>query len=68
MTAKIWGVRPSELLCLDDSYTAYCFDEACAYVSNLLEAGKPLPTAAKRVSNFSDIYADYNAKGVKHGS
>jgi len=65
-TAKIWGIRPSELLGIGDSYSAYCLDEAGAYVSRLLEEGKPVPTAVKKARSFSDIYAGYNANGVKY--
>ncbi|WP_250673540.1 hypothetical protein LZ906_007860 [Paraclostridium ghonii] len=30
---------PSEILRIDDEYTAFCFDEACMYISNELENG-----------------------------
>ena len=40
--AKTWGVRPSELLDIDNPYIAYCLDEAVATfgngVSNELES------------------------------
>lgn len=35
---KLWGVRPSELLDLDDPYEAYCLDEAAAYLGNTIQA------------------------------
>lgn len=30
---------PSEILRIDDEYTSFCFDEACMYISNEIEAG-----------------------------
>lgn len=38
MDAKTWGVRPSELLAIDDSYVAYCLDQAVGYFGRTLEA------------------------------
>lgn len=38
--AKQYRIRPSELLNIEDEYTAFCFDEACAFISNNLESGK----------------------------
>ncbi len=36
--AKLWAVRPSELLDLDDPYAAYCLDEAVAYLGNTVQS------------------------------
>lgn len=42
MMSKTYQVRPSEILRLSDEYTAYCFDEACAYfLSELSEKKQP---------------------------
>lgn len=30
---------PSEIARIDDDYIAFCFDEACMYISNELEQG-----------------------------
>lgn len=38
--AKSHNLRPSEVLCISDSYTAFCFDEACDYIVNQLRDGK----------------------------
>lgn len=38
MDAKTWGVRPSELLAIDDEYVAYCLDQAVGYFGRTLEA------------------------------
>lgn len=33
---------PSEILRIDEEYIAFCFDEACMYISNEIEqGGKP---------------------------
>ncbi|WP_057560607.1 hypothetical protein [Paraclostridium sordellii] len=31
---------PSEILKIEDEYTAFCFDEACMYISNEIDNGK----------------------------
>ena len=43
MMSKTYQVRPSEIIGMkDDEYTAYCFDEACAYfLSELSENKQP---------------------------
>ena len=38
--AQRYRKRPSELLCIDDGYTAYCLDEACEYIWRQMEEGK----------------------------
>ena len=35
--AKIYKKLPSEILRITDSYIAFCFDEACLYISSQLE-------------------------------
>ncbi|MDY2734863.1 MAG: hypothetical protein SOV48_02630 [Intestinibacter sp.] len=35
--AKTYKKLPSEILRITDSYVAFCFDEACLYISNQLE-------------------------------
>ena len=37
---KAYRLRPSELMGVEDSYTAYCFDEACFYFEVCLASGK----------------------------
>lgn len=38
LLAKVWEVRASELLGIEDAYTAYCFDEAVAEVGTTIAA------------------------------
>ena len=63
MTAVKWQTKPSLLLAIDDSYTAYCFDEACAYIVRQLEDEKE-PKFKSKPKSFSDLYAGYT-NGVK---
>lgn len=36
-TAKTFNCRPSELLCIEDRYAAYCLDVACGEFGRSLE-------------------------------
>jgi ATP sulfurylase len=56
--ANVYKVRPSTLLDIVDPYTAYCFDEACAYITGKLEQGEE-PRFKKKYKSFKDIYAQY---------
>lgn len=57
--------RPSSVLCIEDEYTAYCFDEAVSLIVSRLECGdkvldgrgKPEP---KNYSKPSDLYKKYS--------
>ena len=40
LTAQRFRGRPSEILGIDDCFTAYCFDEACCFILSQLEEGK----------------------------
>lgn len=37
MVAKRYNKLPSEILHIEDEYTAFCFDEACSYIQFKLE-------------------------------
>jgi hypothetical protein len=39
----MYNKRPSEIMNIDDDYTAYCFDEACAFITTEIERGE-IPT------------------------
>lgn len=30
--SKLYQIRPSKIVGIEDTYVAYCFDEACAYI------------------------------------
>lgn len=38
--SKLYDVRPSVLLDIDDGYTSYCFDVACAYIISRIKDGE----------------------------
>lgn len=38
--AKVYKKLPSEILGIDDEYTSFCFDEACAYITDRLQDKK----------------------------
>lgn len=57
--ANVYKVRPSTLLDITDSYTAYCFDEACAYIVGKLENNEQ-PQFRQKYKSFKDLYAQYN--------
>jgi hypothetical protein len=57
--------RPSELLEIEDAYTAFCFDEACAYIMQKLKDGeKPIRKienkTSKTYSKPSDFYNKFD--------
>lgn len=33
------GCRPSEIMDIKDPYTAFCFDEACSYITQRINEG-----------------------------
>lgn len=39
-TSKLYDTRPSSLMDISDPYTAYCFDEAAAYIVAQIKAKK----------------------------
>lgn len=58
--------RPSKILEIEDSYTAYCFDEAIAYILARLKAGeKPVFKENHKgsYSKPSDIYKKFSTGG-----
>lgn len=34
--ATTFGSLPSEVMHIKDEYTAFCFDEACTYITNMM--------------------------------
>lgn len=60
--ANAYHCRPSSLLNLhNDEYSAYCFDEACAYIIKMIEKGNEpnfnvFDENKKHFSSFSDMY------------
>lgn len=56
--ANVYKVLPSTLIYIEDEYTAYCFNEACAYIIGKLESGEE-PTFSKKYRSFKDLYKQY---------
>ena len=54
----MYKVRPSTLLDLADPYTSYCFDEACAYITQKVEQGEE-PSFTQRFTSFREMYKQY---------
>lgn len=57
--SEIYSQRPSTLLDIEDPYTSYCFDEACAFISNKIKAGEQ-PKFKVKYKSFSDMYKKIN--------
>lgn len=59
------SIRPSEVMGITDSYTAFCFDEAAAFiVSKLRDGEKPVMEIGRcdgpaRYKRPSDLYNKY---------
>lgn len=58
MVSNRYKIRPSEILKIDDEYTAYCFDEVCAYIMNKLDQKEEM-YFEHHYSSFSDLYKQY---------
>lgn len=56
-TANQYHVRPSDVLALDDEYTALCLDEACMYIQMKVNDGDK-PQFEKHYKSFRDMYKD----------
>ena len=60
--SKMYCCRPSEILNINDEYTAYCFDEACMFIRAKLESGEKPQYKVFRdeeemhFGKFSDLY------------
>lgn len=70
MTNLYEGVRPSELMGDMDEYTAFCFDEACAFMIQKIRDKEvpvfPVFTEGEETSfrSASELYRAYEKKGI----
>ena len=61
-------IRPSDIMGIEDAYTAFCFDEACADIVKRIRDGeepiisKNRGTENKVYSRPSDLYKKYENK------
>lgn len=53
-----YRVRPSEMMGIDDDYVAFCFNEACAYISMKVENGEQV-VFKKKYKSLKDLYKHY---------
>lgn len=65
--ARVYHDRPSNLLGIQDNYTSFCLDEACAYIIAMLEDGKKPMFEKKQIVNKqarlpSEIYEQYGVR------
>ena len=57
--ASLYGVRPSVFLGEEcDDYTAYCFDEALAYIQGKIREGVE-PKFRVHYNSIADMYKSY---------
>lgn len=54
---EIYKTKPSDLLGIDDPYTAFCFDEACAYIVAQIKDGKE-PIFKRKYKSMSEMYQE----------
>lgn len=55
----MYRCRPSELMGLEEPYEAFCFDEACAFITVQIQNGNQ-PHFVKKYKSFKDLYKDYS--------
>lgn len=59
MISRYYQCRPSDIVGELDNYTAFCFDEACAYIRMKIEEGEtPIykDQVERHYSSFSEMY------------
>ena len=57
--ANTYNQRPSTLAGDLDEYTAFCLDEACAFILNRVQNGGT-PRFTKKYKSFKDLYKNYS--------
>ena len=65
--SKLYNCLPSDVLSIEDSYTAFCFNEACCYITFQLQNDmkpqykviKENKAEKKEYKNFKDFYKQY---------
>lgn len=53
--SQMYGRTPAEILFVEDEYTAYCLNEACAYIRGMMDR-KQQPMFKKQYKSFADLY------------
>lgn len=57
--SKVYSKLPSEVMRIDDEYTAFCFDEACEEIMYRFSKGES-PTFRSKYKSFSDFYKQFD--------
>ena len=52
----MFNKTPAELLFIDDEYTAFCLNQACAYIRAKIEQDEEMPTFEVSYSSFTSLY------------
>lgn len=65
--SKLYNCLPSDIIGVEDNYTAFCFNEACAeIILRLQNEEKPIYREQKEeqeeYSNFTDFYKNFGGK------
>ncbi len=64
--AEAYSTRPSEIMEIKDEYTAYCLDEALAYIVREIKGGKtPAFTRYSGESSTKQFAKEYAGKKAK---
>lgn len=66
------GCRPSEIMDIDDPYTAFCFDEACSYIIQRINEGddpiikEPKKETVTKTKHLrpSEIFSKYSNSNI----
>lgn len=65
--SKLYNCLPSDIIGVEDNYTAFCFNEACAEIMlRLQNEEKPIyreqVEEQEEYSNFTDFYKNFGGK------
>lgn len=64
--ARMYQERPSNILGIDDEYTSFCFDEACAYIMSKIDNGENPKFVVENDSNNINRKARLPSEIYKH--
>lgn len=63
--SQMFRVRPSQVLNLEDEYTAFCFDEACAnIIAHLQDGDSPVWIEDGKVKHYKTFTELLKGSGV----
>lgn len=59
VTSKTYGIRPSQVACIEDPWVAYCFDSAVGLFGNHIEGKtQEMDKDGKYLYDIKDLLAD----------